>query len=103
MLPENCAIQSALFCTRVRWSSISSLTLRDAVWRSRSTVMRWRRPIAQSIVHLEATPLNGLLAIPQLEHPLIEISPLRGRRHISRHVSKRGIIPLVRRCQHLSI
>ena len=46
MLPLKSAIQSAVFCTVVRLSSASTLTLRDAVWRSRSAETRSRRPIA---------------------------------------------------------
>ena len=48
MLPLNSAIQSAAFSTAVRLSSISSLTLREAVWRSISAVARSRRPMAVS-------------------------------------------------------
>ncbi len=48
MLPLKSAIQSAAFCTVVRLSSASTLTLRDAVWRRRSEETRSRRPIALS-------------------------------------------------------
>ena len=102
MLPLKSAIQSATFCTVVRLSSASTLTLRDAVWRRRSAETRSRRPMrAQQVDGGGGVAAQELIEVAAVEAERVERLRDHDRRGARPAVEQRELAHDVARARDL--